>query len=361
MGLGLVDQQGGDPVVVTVPPSLLINTPVPDVTGNNPGPQRILAGQVADPLLGAISAVGYIDFQTPATISDAFRSGPVEEATLILARDYRFGDTTSTVMLTLHDMVEEWDPTNARADTVLSFGTPVLLTATLDPDRPTATLALPPSWITAQDATLRAETFSTDFHGFALAPVSGNDVLGFSPVSTLLRVVSNGDTTFFPVSKTLTALSRSDDLQLPPGRILLQDGSGPGIEISFDFEQEGLALSALNRAVLRFTADTLFLAQEAPPHVVRPLVRRFTLAGVTASGLRLAIQEADLAADGSLTFSSQSLNNVVQSMLLKEDIFTRFQLSVPPGENTLNPILFHANPGDSDPPRAVLTITRAAN
>lgn len=359
VGLGLLEGEGGAPVVVTVSPSSLVNTPVPDITGNNPGPQRALAGRVEDPILGTFSATAYVDFQTPALITDGFRNGPVTSASLILARDYRYGDTTSTVRLALHDMPEEWEAANARADSVLPFEAATILEAALAPEDATTRIDLPETWLSAHDTELRSETFPTDFHGFALTPVDGNTVLGFTTVSTLLRVISNGDTTFFPVSKTVSSLTGDGVRQLPPDRILVQDGAGPGVDIRFDFKAEGVSLTALNRVVFSLTADTLFLAEDAPPHFLRPVERRFSLSGVTPSGLSLPIEEATLAEDGTLTFQSQQLFNVFQSMLLEEDVFDRFRLSVPAGDNTLNPVVFFTDP--PEPPEATLTLTPVAN
>jgi len=356
VGISLVDEQAGEPEIVSVSPTPFENEPLRDVTGNSPGTHRTLAGEVIDPVLGTLTAIGYLDFQAPTSPSDAFTTGPVTSVRLLMTRDYTYGDTTATVSLILSGMEENWESLGARADTVLTAGA-LVHTFSVSAQDTLITVPLPASWVSEKEGLLRSTTFTDDFHGFQLAWESGEAVLGFSPGTSSMEVVSGSDTLYFAITKTLSTLTRANAPQLPEGRVLLQDGFGPGINLNFDFKAAAVSDNALNRVIIRLPTDTETLRQQSPEHFYRPPIGLVGLFGITTEENTLAVVEGRLDEDGVLSFEGSALRNVFQQMMLDNNTFERFQIWVPIEDNTINPLLFYG-PGTGAPqPEAVLTIT----
>ncbi len=101
VGIGLIDEEGL-PVTVRLPADSVLTASQKDRTGNT---ARVLAGRVADPLVGTLSATGYVDFVMSGT---ALVDTTIVGVRLELPRDYVYGDTLGSVTLALHDMTEDW-------------------------------------------------------------------------------------------------------------------------------------------------------------------------------------------------------------------------------------------------------------
>lgn len=359
VGIELVDVQGGQPVVGAVPPTLADET-IDDFTGNA---ERLLAGQVEDPLLGTIATTGYIDFSASLTITDSFRSGQVVAASLTFIRDaYLYGDTTATVTLALRDMPSEWSSSLAPSDTVFPAGA-VVHTFSFPVTADTVRVDLPAAWVTANDATLRSEDFANLFHGFQLEAVSGNAVVGFAQVETRLEAVAGADTALFTPLRTVTGIARRTAAALPPDRLLVQDGLGSALHLTLNLSADSLANSALNRVVLRLPVDTLSLADnQAPLHFIRPRPARLDLFGIQEDGEDVLLSFASVDNTGQLVFDTRTARSwlsALQQSITGTPPFIRYRIAAPNAENSITPLLLFQTATGSQPPIALLTYTPA--
>lgn len=354
VGIGLVGEQGGEPVSVVVPASSFENQTYDDETG---GSARVIAGIVNDPALGSISAKGYIDFSIPAGVPSGFRDDPVTRAELRLVNNYVYGDTNATVTLRLFEMPAEWDDEDAPADTSYTIG-PQIHEFSFAATDSLVVVRLPAEWVTAKDTTLRSAAFNTSFHGFHLAPVSENAVIGFNGVSSVFRVVAGTDSVAYTLTKSASTFDRSGEPQVPDNMLLVQDGLGPAASIRFDFESAGVLNSAINRTMFRLKADTTILAPLTPPGFYRPNLRLLELFAVTDTGQEILLGNPfELAENGVFEMSGNTLTSLVQRVLLGKSTVTSFLLRPPANRNTLDPVFLTSLSDTTNAPEVVLTVT----
>ena len=375
VGLGLIGE-GGEPVLERVDATRLDTTARRDVTGNT---QRLLAGTVADPLLGTITAEGFLDVLNVSGDNVAsFRDTMLTSATLQLVPDYVYGDTTREVTLTLFEMPEEFNATSAFGDTTLTAGE-AITTFSFRPTDSLVTVPLPETWIAENDTTLRSTSVASGFHGFKLAsvPGSGSAVVGFDRSETVLEAIAGADTVFFGQSsgntvgfKSLTSLSREGEPTLLTDRTVLQDGVGPGVRLDFrdNLEDSDLLGEALNRAEVVVYADLLTLQQNTPAGFVRPPIEPVELVGVDEDGNVPRLPDgspllsilAEIDEEGRLRFSSNVLRVLIQEVLLgRDNDIDHFELQAPPALTSISPLfLFPVGSGDTTP-QVQLTIANA--
>ncbi len=346
VGIGLVEEGGGEPVVRVLSPSLIEETPINDITGAVP---RVLAGQVNDPMLGTITATGYIDFQSTDTVSASAITG----ATLRLVRDYVYGDTMAALTFNVYDITEDWNALGTRADTTLTLGASIQ-TFTFSPLDSLVTVALPESWVRDNDTTLASSAFAEVFHGFALEAMGGEAVVGFDFNRSLLRLFTDQDTLDYPVTRTLSGLIRTGQPTLPEGRLLVQDGVGPTVSFNVDFDD--FDDTPLNAAFVRFFADTL-VVQETPPNFVRPLLETLQLVRVTEEDQAFVMAEASLNDEGHYRFSDAALRQVLQQTFFGEELFDHFELRIPFTNNTINVMLLFDAASEETAPEVLLTLS----
>ena len=350
VGIGLVDEQG-DPVVRSFGTSNFDTTTIDDITGNQP---RVLVGQVDDPLTGMISATGYVDFVSPGFDNDD--NPTITGVSLVLARNYVYGDTVTTSSISLFDLVEDWTETTAKADTSLPKGM-LVTTADFLPSDTLVTIPLPESWIAANDAALRSDEFESSFHGFALEAAGGNAIVGFNESASSLRVFTSADTLNYNLTRTITGLARSGQpAALPPNQVLVQDGLGQTVTFNIDLEDAGLEDTPINGVILRLFADTL-VVKDTPPNFVRPLLRDIQLVGVDENGLFLTLGMATLTDDGSYRFREAPLRNVLQQQFFGNALIERLELRFTTSLNTINPMVFYNAIAEERAPVALLTIS----
>ena len=171
VGVGLVGEGGGEPVVERVELAEFEDVEGTDVTG---GTQLVLAGRVNDPLLGTLSATGHLDFDAVGGADVAgFRDTTLASATLQLVPNYAYGDTTTEVTLQLSSVPDEFNAAGATADTTLPAGEPIA-TFRFAPTDTLVSVPLPEAWIAANDTTLRSTRATSIFHGFQIAPAPGS-------------------------------------------------------------------------------------------------------------------------------------------------------------------------------------------
>ncbi len=354
LGVDLLDSQVGLPEIVELPTSTLGVQPARDVTGNA---RRALVGVVDDPLTGTVRSSAGIDFASAVVLSEAFRNGPVSSVELLLVSDYRYGDTTATIDVSIREIPEEWTAAGSDSQDRIPSGNEIT-TATLNGVDSLQTVEMPAEWIDANSALIRTTDFTTGFHGLLFEPVAGNLVTGFNAAATNIRVVSGEDTVDFIVTRSLSRIRRETAATLPPNIALLQDGVGEGLQLDFGFESSELIDVALNRAILSVPFDSAQVLS-TPPNFVRPLLRQVDLAGVTADSLVIPIT-AGIPSDGRLVFDSAALRNTIQSALLEQPIFERLvltgQLGLTPFQNTINVLLVRSGPDPLDRPRLILTV-----
>ena len=360
-GRDLVVEEGVGPQVVTQRAEAVSSAPLSKVTGNQ---DRFLTGRVDDPLFGAVSATGYFDFEEEER-PESFDEGALEAASLALINDYRYGDTTATVTLELHEMPNEWEAADAPADTTLSAG-PLVTSFSFQPTDSLVRVPLPDAWLEDHDEDLRSSDFNEAFHGFRLRPAGANEtVVGFTSELSRIRLINESDTARYPLQKVLTGLTRQTSPDPPAGRLAFQDGVGPTLRLELD--TEALEASAINRAALRLQVDTETMEQQKPSDFARPQPSSLVLIGVQENGEEVPLGPGALNEEGQYVFAGSLLRLHLQEVLLEgASPFSYYRLSPPfnpqepiPGTMTINSVLFYGLP-DALPSRAptlLLTVT----
>ena len=355
VGVDLIGTDGGRPGTHDAPAPASQETR-PDFPGNA---RHVLAGMVADPLLGSMESIGYIDFDDEAVDNDS-----VLAVELNLVLDYAYGDTTSVVLLRLSDMTEDWPP-NAPSDTTFTAGPEVLLFSATGEDS-LVSIRMPQNWVLEKQDILRDPDFRNLFHGFEFRPVEGNAVLGANADVSAMRMLTATDTLVFPVNKNMTTLTREPAGPLPAGSVLVQDGFGDAVRLDIDFSD--VPLGAVNRSILSVPLDNAGLQQSAPPNFVRPLIDLVDLVAIEEDGTVLTSIRASTARDGDrLILESELLVQDIQNMRLGRSSISHFvlvarrgssQLDPPPfspADNSVSALLVRTD--ESDYPYVLLTLT----
>ncbi len=322
---------GLEPAVYPVAPSVFAAVPFADITGQA---LRVLSGSVEDPLLGSVTAVGHMDFES----GFAGTAPQITGAALRLRRSYVYGDTTSMLTVAVHDIVESWEAPGVKADSALMLGPEVTTHTFLSIDT-VVVIPMPDTWVSTYEDTLRSSEFNTLFHGLALAPVDGQAVVGFVHEGTSLQLHSANDTTDFPFDQSFTALTRQLEPVTPEGRVATQDGAGPGVRIEFDLKE--LANKPTNGAVFVIHADTLTM-QEAPENFVRPTIEELQLVAVRDDDQpALLVAQTRITEEGIFSFSGSDMGAFFHRVLFGHEEFQHLELRVPVLGNGINGLLLY--------------------
>ncbi|MCH8122421.1 MAG: hypothetical protein IH853_04795 [Bacteroidetes bacterium] len=359
IGLGLVDVQAGEPVLVTLVPTSFETSSDADITGGflavtllREGANRFLVGTTVDPALGTLTAEGRLSFVALEAASDDFRNGPVSSVVLTMDLNYVYGDTLTPITVRLSSISDEWSAAGTRADTVLNVGASIM-EIELDPTADLAEIELPSTWVSANDVLLRSETFSSDFRGFHLSHVDGNAVVGVSAGSSFLSIAVPGDTLRVSVEKILTTVSR-DASATPAEFLLLQDGIDI-IAVELDFETDEILNNLIHHALFRL--NTALPILDTPTGFSRPQLTNMDLVAITGSDeFRTVLAEGQVDDDGILTFQSTNLSIAMQNTVLGRGDLVRFELHAPIEDNSLDFVFFERNSGAGGP-RLILTVT----
>lgn len=357
IGMSLVDSQAGEAEVTTLGASAIDDFGMGDITGGtaSSGALRALSGTVEDPVIGSFSMTGYLDFVPSNDVDDAFRSGSIDFAELVLNIDYVYGDTTSLITLDLFEIDQSWSSTNARADTFFSAGNKVT-SFTFMPVASMVHIPLPSGWTSSNDSRLRSTSFVDDFHGFAVRASSGNAVIGIHFAETAIRASSvPGDTVSFSLSKVMSSSTEQNSGSVRDYHIL-RDGAASAISIQFPFDADEFGQAAIHRVIMRLNSvnlDSLY-----PAGFKRGSVSLVGLRAVAIDELtRLTVREVTLAEDGSLTFDGDVLTNIVQSANLGDSGLDRFELFFAAESSTVDFIAFRTGLPESEGPRTIITYT----
>lgn len=368
VGIGLIgDEQSGVPTIRHVDPADFQNAPLKRSGGSQP---RIVAGRVPDPLTGTIEAEGYFDLATAA--SSSFREEVVSSASLRLHPTYTYGDTTKQVTFAIRQIENEFTtPAVPPADTTYPTG-PIIREFSFLPTDSLVVIPLPQSWVETNDALLRSTTFTSDFHGFRLEQVAGDAVIGFAGDSQL-RAFAESDSAVYPVSRAYSAMRRSSEPDVPPGRVLYQAGVGP--VASFELDAEVLEAAAINQAKVVFHTDTLTLSQK-PAGFVRPVITTLDLYAVLDDDGLLLLERSQLDDKGrfvydgsSIAITRTSLGVELQRALLGTRSIDHFELRLPASsgsfggtnvssvQGSIDVQLFYDADAPEKAPQGVLTVT----
>jgi len=361
LGSDLVGNDGGRPEAITLETSVFETDPDADITGGSGtiGVSRALAGIVDDPALGMISSEGHIDFAPTTVTSDAFLTSTASFADVLLDLDYVYGDTLGTITLQISDITDDWNPTGARADTTLTIGDPIMeieVSATTQLVR----FELPAEWIAENDEALRSSTFIDDFHGFQIAALSGNAIVGFHYESSSMRIAVPGDTARFAMSKVVSTVHSENVPDSPAGAIVLQDGARARIAVDFDLSDEELVNNFVHRSIFRIARSDAELLTPTGFH--RPELTSLSLSLVTGEDkLRIQVATGTVGETGFISFENTLLTNAIRNLLRAaggtqfED--ASFEVSVPIDSGGLGVLLLEDATG-TVPPEAVLTVTK---
>ncbi|MEM1094450.1 MAG: hypothetical protein AAGJ10_07585 [Bacteroidota bacterium] len=357
VGSTLVDEQTGQPRVVTEIPTELEPRTYPDLSGDA---RRLLVGQVDDPLTGQSQATAYFDVGIGNNINDDFTDNPITAASLELRTDYVYGDTLTPVTIRISDMGENWPSTGVTTDTTFTPGGEIR-TFSFSPTDTLVTVPLPAAWITANQSQLRVDNadFVGNFHGFQIDVVEGNAIVGFVTTQSSLQATAGGTTVTYVGVRAATTMQRLTEPAGLSSYQLIQDGVGPGLRFNFDLSD--IALSALNRTVIRVRADSAALQQNLPANFVRPALPSLELLIVDENGLEILVQTRSPDEDGVFTFDAGGLRNVVQEILLGEVEIQEFGLALTqPDGHSASALLIH-DIGTAFEPEALLTLTPVTN
>jgi hypothetical protein len=349
VGLDVIGEIGGDPVIRSLDPNLESRTAFEEVTGQN---QRILVGHVNDPILGAIRADAYLDFG--AMVGTAtFRDNEVVWAALELQRDYAVGDTVLPIEVSLYDMPAEWNAQGATSDTSLVRGG-YIGTFSVSPFDSVITLPLPQDWIARNDTTLRSTSFPEVFHGFMLEAPDANAVFGFRAGNATLRAATAVDSVFFPQSRNLTTTERLTQPNESADYTVLQGTAGPIITLNYDLQ--GIRNEfGLNRATIRVREDSVAAMSQLAPHFHRSRAERLNLHFRTHDGNLLLVETASRQENGDFLFRTSELHFLMDQLLRGIRQPGTFELRLPSNPNTLDHLLIRR--GEDVDPTMQLVLT----
>ncbi len=358
VGVELIDARSGAPEVVEIVPSLVPDPDVPDITGTA---RRVLLGQVDDPLLGAARAKAVIDFVVDPQLLPpvGFADSTVTAVELLLVRNYVYGDTTSTLEITISEVPTAWDESVASAQ--IPVGDPITTAAVGYTD--TVAVSMPAEWVSANNQTLRSTNWVASFHGLHVEASSGDMILGFSSTFSSMWVTSGAGSTRFATSRSLTMTESAASSNTPEGLVALTDGSGIALRIGIDFEAEGLSGSTLARVAMRLPFDSLALTGQTPANFFRPQLSTLELAGVNSEGVTQPIATGTRE-DGALVFDSALLRLTFQDAMIGSSPYEKFVVIGPliqnPVENTMSSMLLTTGLAGTPAPALVLTVIKPA-
>lgn len=366
VGAELIDEEGGDPITVVLPPGLEADT-LRDLTGNA---QRVFAGAVDDPLLGHTEATGYVDL-TLETRPSGYEDSTLTGAFLRLTPDYVYGDTTATVRLALYEIDEAWEASGVPADTSLQHlvgDAPPIAEYDVAAGDTLVDLRLPGSWVTSHADDLRAESFSDDFHGFQLRTLSDEAVIGVAPATSGLRVETEADTVAYTIGALATTLRRTSPPTLPDEHFLIQDGLSAALVVDIEVA-DSLRNRPINQFELQLSVNSDAL-EDAPAGFYRPMLQALRLSVIDDELGTGVLFDLPLDAERERYLVNQpQVRAIVQDALLNGRSL-RFRLAAPSTSgsgttavltNTLDALVVRsgANPAEpsAEPSRAVLILT----
>ena len=382
--VGLVDDAGGNAIVDELPISNFQSTPT---SGVNSGTDRILLGQVNDPVLGEIAATGFLDFTLSNTPSDEYLEAEVDSLILTLTLDtlYTYGNPDEAITFDVFEVMSEFDVVTEREE-LPEQDMVRLFEISVTPGTRTVSVPFPDDWVQQNNQLLRPEipevfsenAFNSDFHGLKFVPTSGNGfirVISNSTSSFLRGVEVTADTTDtdpfvnYLAGNSITSYERLTEPQLPEERVLLQSDVGSNVEFNLELSQL-TEFAGVNRAALEIRFDTTTFA--AIEDFVRPDVGSLTLVGIVTDSLENSVEALEacgvpnvsicilsnsrLTPEATLTFDENRFRNEIERRSQGLEVFKHYEIRFPV-PNAANAIILHDLDSPENPPSFVLTYT----
>lgn len=361
VGLGLVEDEGGEPEQVTLNAT---NVGQRSYVSNTSNRLTFLTGHVQDPLFGELQATGFVDLRAPSSLPESFQDedNPIEDATFRLRRSYLYGDTTGSTTLALHRIPSSWTVDGTRADTSITTGEQIT-TVTVQPTDTLIEIPLPENWRQENSSLLRSDqtAFEDDFHGFELRAADASAVQGFYADSSALRVIVAEDTAAYSISQDLTTIERQSQPASNADHAVVQNGIGPAVSMDFSFDADSLQGSVLNQATVMLPVDVSTMQQQTPAGFVRPLPESLSLFGVDEDGERTLLQRGELVGSDHYRFGEEVLTAALQRVLLGSVSYDRYLVTGTTADAvTINGLLLY-NSSETKQPYATLTMVPVDN
>ena len=335
--------QGGAPVVSTLPVTDVASAPADDLSagfalGNAPTQIRLLAGAVADPSFGEVTATAYVDFARAALPADVAGRTPSSVDLILPVNAYAYGDTTANVTLGIARVSAgvSWTPLSdsLEAGQLIPTDAP-FSSVTIVPEDSTYTIALAPSWVAGNDSLLTGADYAARFEGLALIPAPGSGaVRGLTATGIRLRVVVADDTLTYFANEVYSRIETT-----PPAGTAVRDGSGRALGLTLPLAADSLRDNALSQARLVLRLDTAALQADG---LFRPLPSVLSLVGVREDSSRIAIANGSVR-DGAVSFSGSALTALVQDAILGDPLFERYEAVFPSSPATINVVPFSSS------------------
>ncbi len=370
VGLGLLDEQGGEPVRISVDLQIVEGDEFDEVTGATrtssgfvQGVSDVLAGQVTDPLFGCLVTTAFLDVTIPSSAA-AFRDNALDSISLNITPSSSFGDTTATLTMSIYELLDEFEGRGLKSDTLISAGT---LIGTVDfvPTDSLVAFDFPQQWVDDHDSILRDEDYQDQFHGFRIE-VSDGAIIGLNASASDLVLTSSGGDAEAAITQIVTHIEDCGEVT-PPSveEFYIQDGRGNGIKVPISIVQDSLPGISIARANLSFSSNKQAEDSNLPPNFVRPMMTELRLYGIEDDGDEVFLRSAQRDSLGSYSFTSFSIDPGSETFLksLKNMVLgsPRFEYYlVKPGDvvNTLSSVsLYTSNASDEAlKPQLILTV-----
>lgn len=366
VGLDLIEEEGGDPVRVTLIPTETALEPVEKVTGAVRGSaafsglvSTVMLGKVDDPLVGSRAATGYIDFRRNL-VPTTFPSDTVIGVQLRFVRSYSYGDTSGVYTFALSEMQEAWDPANRVSSNDLNPGREVM-TFSMRASDSLVTVELPEPWVAERRSVMNSTGFDSLFHGFRIAPLDARSVFGFSATTSVLRIGAKADTVDMISERIFTHIQVNSRPVSPEGVLPLLDGMGEAIRTEIDFSSANLPGGTLSRLTFTIPAAMDLPGSSPGTSFVRPPLQQLNLYGVRSDGTSDLISTTVSDTTGTFEFigvsaaTETTLLRVAQKFLLGTTPYDHFRLQAPTTVHTMNSTFVRTDQ-DGSGMRIVLTL-----
>ena len=369
VGLGLLDEQGGEPVRLDIDIFANEVAEFDEVTGATRttsgfilGVSDVLAGRVEDPLYGCLNTTAYFDITIPAS-AEAFRDNPLESVSLNILPNSIYGDTTATLTLSVSELIDEFEGSGLKSDTLISSGA-VIGTVDFVPTDSVVVFNFPQTWVDEHDADLRNEDYADLFHGLKVE-ISDGAIVGLNAANSQLIIRSADGSADAAITEIVTNIERCGDSSPSAGEIFIQDGRGNGFEVPIVLQPDSLPGIAIGRAALSLFSNTEAEANNLPANFRRPVMTELRLYGVEEDGDEVFLRSAIRDTLGTYLFTSFSVDpnsetflRSLQDQILGDTRFDHYLIKPDQAVNTLSSVsIFSSEASDPEKrPKLILTV-----
>jgi len=369
VGLGLLDEQGGEPVRLDIDIFANEIAEFEEVTGNTRttsgfilGVSNVLAGRVEDPLYGCLNTTAYFDISIPSS-AEAFRDNALDSISLNILPNSIYGDTTATLTMSVSELIDEFEGSGLKSDTLVSSGA-VIGTVDFVPTDSVVVFDFPQDWVDSKDSDLRDEDYADLFHGLKVE-ISDGAIVGLNAANSQFIVRSADGDAEASFLEILTNIERCGDPVPAAGEVYIQDGRGSGFQIPIELETDSLPGIAVGRAALSLFSNVTAEENNLPPNFTRPIMSELRLYGVEDDGEEIFLRSALRDSTGTYLFTSFSVDpnsetflRSLQDQILGDNRFSHYLVKPDAAINTLSSAAIFSSEA-SDPekrPKLILTV-----